>query len=493
MTALEQAITKTLRNPLLFSEAIIGRPLRPYQLAPLLAIVDSIRHKRGLTYTVMFARQMGKNELSAHLEAWLLNRCQQRGGTIVKAAPTYQPQAINSKLRLLSALNNPLNRSAWQISEGHIITLGNASAHFLSGTVEANVIGLTASILLEIDEAQDFDEQKYSKDFRPMASSTNATTALYGTAWTGDTLLEHQIAVNKEAQAKDGIQRHFQYDYQTLAEISPEYAAFVEAERQRLGESHPLFRTQYLLQPIAGQARLFNSLQTQQLHGNHPAQSEPTPGKTYVAGIDLAGEAEQTADQAMNALTPKRDSVVVTIAELEHQAITSNTQETVCRVVCHYEWTGRRHRELYSTLVDILRNVWRCTRVTVDATGVGAGVASFLQDALGKSIVDQFVFTPATKSKLAYDLLAAVNAGRLKVYDQNAEPETARRFWSQIKLARYEMRSNQLMSFYVPEAEGHDDFLISLALCNHAAQDAASIAAQTAQLPAPQHYQDGRY
>jgi hypothetical protein len=43
--------------------------------------------------------------------------------------------------------------------------------------------------LKKIDEAQDVAIEKYDRDLRPMASTTNATTVLYGTAWSDDTLL----------------------------------------------------------------------------------------------------------------------------------------------------------------------------------------------------------------------------------------------------------------------------------------------------------------
>ena len=48
---------------------------------------------------------------------------------------------------------------------------------------------------------------------------------------------------------------------------------------------------------------------------------------------------------------------------------------------------------LYPQLVDILKNVWGCRRVVVDATGVGEGVASFLSKALGSSVVVAFHFS----------------------------------------------------------------------------------------------------
>lgn len=38
----------------------------------------------------------------------------------------------------------------------------------------------------------------------------------------------------------------------------------------------------------------------------------------------------------------------------------------------------------------------------------------------------------------------------------------------------YQLAANEQMRFYVPEAEGHDDYLMSLALCCRSAQDAMS-------------------
>jgi len=493
MTPLESAMLKILRSPELFSEQILSRPLRPYQLAPLQAIIQSVTKRQGLTFTLMFARQMGKNETSGHLETYLLNRYQQRGGTIIKTAPTYQPQTVNSKLRLLTLLNNPLNRFDWRSADGYRISLGKAHCLFVSGSPMSQVVGLTADMLLEVDEAQDFDEAHYTKAFRPMASSTNATTVMYGTAWTGDTLLEHQIATNKDLQLKDGTQRHFQYDWQVLADISPEYRAAVEGERLRLGEDHPLFRTQYRLQTLNTQDRFLSPQHLAQLHGHHSRQSEPTPNKVYVAGIDLAGESEQEADAALRSIQPRRDSVVVTIAELDYTTVNNLVQEPICTVVEHYYWTGRKHRDLYSTLLDILRTVWGCQRVAVDASGVGAGVASFLQSALGEHVVEQFVFTTPSKSRLGYNLLSAVNGGRLKIYTQNADHDTITECWRQLKAARYDMRAQQTMNFYVDEKDGHDDFLMSLALCAHAAQGAVILPA-AASIPGTRPYQnEGRF
>ena len=79
---------------------MVRRPLHNYQLEPARAIVDSVLHKRGLEFAVMFPRQSGKNETQAQVEAYLLNLFQRvKGAQIVKAQPTFQPQQHSSTSR----------------------------------------------------------------------------------------------------------------------------------------------------------------------------------------------------------------------------------------------------------------------------------------------------------------------------------------------------------------------------------------------------------
>ena len=62
---------------------------------------------------------------------------------------------------------------------------------------------------------------------------------------------------NLEMERIDGVKLHFHQDWEEMAKYNPLYRAYVEGERQRLGESHPLFRTQYLLEPLMGGGGFF--------------------------------------------------------------------------------------------------------------------------------------------------------------------------------------------------------------------------------------------
>jgi hypothetical protein len=300
-----------------------------------------------------------------------------------------------------------------------------------------------------------------------MGATTNVTTVHYGTTWDDFTLLEEVKQSNQELERRDGIRRHFRYDWQEVARYNPDYLAYVEGERERLGENHPLFLTQYCLQPVRGGGGFLSAQQRAQLSGNHSRKHAPDNGKIYVAGIDLAGEAEEGEDAILRSIKPRQDSTVFTIGELDFEHINEINKQPGIRVVEHYWWTGRKHPELYPQLIDTLKNVWRCRRVVVDATGVGQPVASFLKKALGSRVVP-FTFTAPSKSRLGFDLLAAINSGRLKMYAGDGSPEY-QEFWQEMELVRSHYRPNQTMNFYVEPARGHDDFLMSLALLVEAA------------------------
>ena len=429
--------------------------LWPYQIEIAHAVLNSVQRRKGLTFSVMIARQGGKNEISACIEAALLSAYVRSAVTAIKAVPTFHPQALISISRLAKVLRRM--GICYELEPGRVFRVGRSRQIFLSAHPSSNVVGNTASLLLEIDESQDVSPDKFNRDFMPMGATANVTTVHYGTAWHDDSLLEQVKQSNLELQRSDGIQRHFEFDWQAVAKHNPHYQRFVEAERLRLGSDHPLFLSQYCLTPLSGEGRFLDSTRQALLQGSHARVGAPLPGRTYVAGIDLAGESEEPGDARLRAIEPFRDSTVVTIGELSPTDGKGSVLPSL-RVVEHFWWTGKPHTETFSHLVHILKDLWGCSRVVVDATGIGAGVAAFLRRSLGTSIVKPFNFTARSKSDLGFDLLAAINSGRLHTYQPDSSPESTE-FWSQISKAKSVVRPNQTINFFVDPSQGHDDFL----------------------------------
>ena len=194
----------------------------------------------------------------------------------------------------------------------------------------------------------------------------------------------------------------------------------------------------------------------------HCRKRQPEHGKFYVAGIDLAGEAEVGDDSDLSGSSPKRDATVITIGELDYSNCDCNNKEPRILIVEHYAWTGRRHAELFPVFINILRDIWHCRKIAVDATGIGEPVTSYLQQVLHSKIIP-FKFTGPSKSSLGFNLLAAVNAGRLKLYAGDGSPEY-QEICFQIKKSNTSFRAGCTMNFFVDPADGHDDYLMSLAL-----------------------------
>ena len=319
-----------------------------------------------------------------------------------------------------------------------------------------------------------------------MAATANATTVYYGTAWDDTTLLERAKQANLEAERHDGVRRHFAYDWQTIARYIPSYGAYVENERRRLGDTHPVYLTQYCLKPVSGGGRLLSNAQRALLAGRHARLSEPAAGEVYVAGLDLAG-GESTDDEDMGAVaragaagcaptgsasaSSRRDSTVLTIGRMAYPDAAAVIRAPRVEIVEHYAWTGAPHETLLPGIIDLLRDVWRVRRVAVDASGLGETAARLIAVALGASRVDQVKFTSGSKSELGFELLASINGGRLKLYRGDGSPEH-REFQRQAEITRVAYRANHTMNFFVDPSEGHDDYIISAALAVRASQGA---------------------
>ena len=454
-----------------FARDVLGKPLYPYQLEVAEAILASVQGGLGRIITVMMARQAGKNQLSATLEAYLLSTRDE--GTIIKAAPTFSPQIATSHERLSRLLNgSSLHARVWSNAASIGLAPDATSLRekagprvlFYSASPESNVMGATAELLLELDEAQDIDCEKFNRDFRPMAATRNATTVLYGTAWSDSTLLAHQRAANLVEQEHSGTRTHFEYDWRSVATFNPAYRVFVEKEIARLGKEHLIIQTQYNLRSLEGAGYLLNPLQRTLLQGRHSWQEIPEEDDWYVASMDIGGEERLDPNRSPGEFARvnrgKRDSTVLTIGRVH-----TNELDLPClEVVQQQQWTGKPHLEQYAATLALMES-WNVRCLVVDATGLGEGLASLLVERLGEERVRLFRFSQPSKSSLTYQLLGMINTGRVKLYTSEHAPHALyEECWRQLRLARYHLPAPDVITMYVDPADGHDDFLISLAL-----------------------------
>lgn len=461
-----------LWDPTLYS-AVNGKiRLRSYQQVAADAIIRSIFEQRGLSIVVMFPRQSGKNELQAQLEAYLLTVFCHTGAEIIKISPTWRPQSLNAMNRLETVLKNgPVTRGLWRKESGYIYRVGAARISFLSGEPHASIVGATASTLLEVDEAQDVRIVKYDKEIAPMAASANATRVFWGTAWTSQTLLARELRLAQQLEAQDGIRRVFRISGELVGREVPAYGLFLQEQISRLGRQHPMVRTQFFSEEIDADTGMFPESRRQLMRGSHEPLILPQPGKIYAFLIDVGGEAGGVKEGEEDR---EHDATALTVVEVDLATLTDPALKApTYRVALRQAWTGLGQPALFAR-IKALADTWKPRRLVVDATGIGAGLAAYLQKAYpGKT--RPFVFTSNSKSNLGWDFLSVCDTGRFRDYRATSGDEAQQTFWSQVAACQSEStgQTGQRIRWGVPDGSRdpgtgraiHDDLLVSAALC----------------------------
>ncbi len=160
------------------------------------------------------------------------------------------------------------------------------------------------------------------------------------------------------------------------------------------------------------------------------------------------------------------------------------------------QWTGIKHTLLYGQMRALAEH-WQARYLVVDATGVGAGITSFLDKAFPGKVIP-FVFSQKSKSDLGWSFLAAIETGRYKEYSairracsrssvdgelstyksdpqSNAELAMLQQiFWNQVENCQYRIMEGpgKVMRWGVPDGTRdavtgelvHDDLVLSAAL-----------------------------
>lgn len=473
------ALARYQRETALWSRDVVGLALYPYQTPWADRIVSVAAEGRNETIVVEMARQSGKNETSAQIEALLLARLGGKGGAMVKCAPTWKPQIVNSKLRLeqrAAMVRERLPFLQYRPRMGYMMECGRASLAFLSADPHASVVGATASLLMEVDEAQDVDKAKFDKDFSPMRASTGAPVVFYGTAWTDSTLLERAKRDVSEGRAKGAIYR---IPWDVAAESNPAYGEYVEGEIRRLGKDHPLIRTQYDLIPLASGGYMLAPQVLSLMAGDHPSVERRTGQAQIVAGLDFAGADEHAGELSSLMQGSNRDSVALSVGAMNWVRLADGIVEPHVTCLARYEWTNVHPATLHGALYEILWNRWRVDRVHCDATGIGATGTAFLASSINKPQRERVVGVNfdggwETHTRLASQFVAAAQGARFRDFQAHgvnpiaaAGSETPDRgnvqahAWWQRGHARLEARPSRRFRAYVKEDEGHDDLLIA--------------------------------
>jgi hypothetical protein len=165
---------------------------------------------------------------------------------------------------------------------------------------------------------------------------------------------------------------------------------------------------------------------------------------------------------------PRRDATALTIVEVAR----AGTELPRYRVMDRRLWLGVKHTALREEILALFSH-WRASRLVLDATGVGTGLASFLARDLPGQVLP-VVYSAGEKSRIGWEFLGAIETGRYKEYLPDEKSET-RQFWYEVDRCGYEVvpGPSRRLRWGVWEspaydglvAAGHDDLLSSASLC----------------------------
>ena len=408
--------------------------LRSYQSDALRGIFDAVMSGQGGRFAVMFPRQSGKNETQAQLEAAIMAASQHTGGNIIKIIPTEKNQGKVSTERLTAVLRGtvipepspttkkergvtvpgvtvPVNTFPIRVKKDEV-TYGSAPVRCLSASPNSAIVGATADLLLEVDEAQMVPTDKYDREAAPMAASTNAVQVFWGTAWDDQTLLSRETRLARQEEEADGRKHVFTTTAIEVGKEVPEYERFVRQQIKQLSREHPAIRTQFFCEEITDLTSMFTADRMNRMKGEHKALTAPERDHCYVFLIDVAGSDEiQPKDKRAHGFSDRRDATVVTICDVTlPEGKDYDAKNFVWKVV------GRRlFRNLPSEMLQekICQEIdlWDPRKIIIDHSGLGAMLCDVLSVKY-KSKVYPVDITAANKTKMAWDFLAMVDTGR---------------------------------------------------------------------------------
>lgn len=481
-----------------------------YQIQVADAILYSCLNGLGWYFVVQITRQAGKNEISAFLQHYLLLYGWYFGVPVsgVKFAPVYKPQIQASMDRLEGAPTLDSGGLA-----GSVITSGQAKVDgqpckysksdgykfhigpprdsnkwaFLSINPTANVASQTAYTLLEGDESQDIDADKWERDAQPMGSFNNATTVLWGVAWTKDSfiyrgeLMAHDMEDRLEKELGYRPKLVFKIDaYAVIASGNTNYKKAFDNQVARLGMDHIAIQTQYLLKAVDAIGRFFSAEGVARMYsGGFEMQVEPVKGHKYIWACDVAGQEEETTDVEASVGIHKRDALTFIVGDL--------LRDGTVVPICLYQWVGKQHSKVRDMLPKIIR-YWGAIGGVCDGTGIGEPLAYHLKELFDRNndgLVEAYKFKAAgdeSKSKLGYLAYDFNHNDLIKVPKAPEDPDQLE-LWKELRwqvehLTR-EAKRQQTINFYVPaNAEPrkpghvpHDDLVMALFLLMRAARN----------------------
>ena len=458
---------------LLFTDAMSGHPLHPYQVPFARRFVESLIIGDGATITALFSRQSGKSETVANVTAAcmiilpvlaniypdMLGKFKE--GVWVGAFAPVDDQADTLYGRIVSRLTSDRAQDILSdpeiddrvVGKGRTMSLQRLGSLVRKQTAHprATIEGRTYHVIL-IDECQGADERVVNKSIGPMGASTNATMVFTGTPSYEKGVFYKQIQQNKRQATRRGArQNHFEADWKEVSRWNENYSKFVKKELLRIGEDSDEFRLSYRLHWLLDKGMFTTSERLDALGDLSMEVVKSWHKSPVVVGIDPAR---------------KQDSTIVTVVWVNWDR-PDEFGYYEHRILNWLDLSGVGWEEQYFRIVEFLRN-YSVFAVGVDVGGVGDVVAARLKVLLPHLDIVEIGSQRPDQSKRWKHLMELLDRGKIgwPAHAKTRRLKTYRRFRQQMEDLEKKFEGPYVLAAAPREADAHDDYADSLAIAS---------------------------
>lgn len=375
---------------ILFIEEFCDVKFFPYQTPIAYSIIESIVLGDGAEKTLIATRQSGKSEVVSNLIAGLmviLPRLAdvwpqylgkfEKGFWVGVFAPT-EDQADTVFGRVVAKLTSDHATSFLLDPEiddkataggargkGRIIILkkSGSSCRMQTCNPKAKIESKTYHFAF-IDEAQQADESMITKSISPMLAWNRGTVVLGGTAQRHKSYFYSAIQRNKrkDANSRGHTKFHHEYDWKLAAKYNANYAAYIEDEKEKIGEESDEFQMSYCNRWLLDKGMFVSEERLDNVFDKTMPLVTKWTQTPIVVGIDVARSNDATVVTPVWVDWDRPDP----FGFFEHRVL--NWLE-----INNTDWESQ-----YFEIIDFLRN-YNVYRIGVDAQGMGNPVAERLQ------------------------------------------------------------------------------------------------------------------
>jgi hypothetical protein len=411
-----------------------GTPITLHQAQ--LAIVAAFMETSNFIDLVIEAgRQVGKSTGLAWFVCWYLVRFSNRQVYIV--APSLDQARIiydeivrqfTSTTLSVFIKGNPVD-----FPFPHLALLNGSHVHGRGANSPKYLRGKPVHLLIE-DEAAYFKDGIHPETIEPMftvTSNMDYTGIIRVSTPFGDGDFAEGVHAAKKDKTGGSKYLHFTSWDNPFANRKR-----LEAVRDRYGEDSLLWRTEYLAESVGSELAVFAPEDIKWAYEAYPYVTQqgtiqyPYPaqrGHSYVQGVDLANRRDFFVDTVLDTTNPL--------------AVQINHSRLQQRGYAYYKQVVRSNFSRYNN-----------AKTLVDATSLGESVVEDLADIRAEG----YRFTGSTaKYDLVHNLVRALNEHRIAI-------PMVRELVSELQNFQYEITASKNLK--MEAKEGHDDYVMSLAL-----------------------------